>query len=179
MRYAVKVIEQREASGRIAPKAPDTEDSRYCPACEKYLPKTEFYTDSRAKSGLTRRCRTHHSRKSYETRQKQIPTEPSARYEYNRGLLLAKYGLTPESFEEMVVAQDGLCAICRKPPTRQTRRSEWGSEWHIDHCHASGLVRGLLCYGCNLMIGHAKDDPLTLEAGAVYLRANCCEGAPL
>ncbi len=40
---------------------------------------------------------------------------------------------------------------------------------HIDHDHATGKVRGILCHGCNVTLGHAFDNPVTLRALAVYL----------
>ena len=60
-------------------------------------------------------------------------------------------------------ARDG-CEICG----RELRAS---SEKTIDHCHASGAVRGTLCAPCNKMLGNAFDSPETLESGARYLRA--------
>jgi hypothetical protein len=41
----------------------------------------------------------------------------------------------------------------------------------FDHCHASGRFRGWLCFGCNVALGHVKDDPKTLRALADYLEA--------
>jgi hypothetical protein len=46
-----------------------------------------------------------------------------------------------------------------------------GRRTHIDHSHATGQVRALLCGPCNQMIGLAQDSPMTLLAGAEYLRA--------
>jgi hypothetical protein len=55
-----------------------------------------------------------------------------------------RYGLTPERFDEMVVDQEGRCAICRR---------EFPQTPHVDHDHETGKVRGLLCRRCNIMLG--------------------------
>lgn len=72
-----------------------------------------------------------------------------------------KYGLTAEQFQALYEQQQGLCAICRQPPGAR--------ELAIDHCHDTGVVRGLLCTRCNLMIGYAKDRIETLRAAIHYL----------
>lgn len=77
--------------------------------------------------------------------------------------LLNKYGLTVEAFETMLHEQKSACAICR----RVLGRGKNGL--HIDHDHASGRVRGLLCRSCNHMLGNAMDDPAILLRAIEYL----------
>lgn len=77
---------------------------------------------------------------------------------------LKKYGLTPESKRAMVESQGGRCAICS-----DALRAGRGT--HVDHCHATGKVRGILCHGCNLMIGYAKDNTMTLQFAIQYLQS--------
>ncbi len=55
-------------------------------------------------------------------------------------------------------SQGGVCAICRAAPAV-----------HVDHDHATGTVRGMLCFPCNAAIGHLRDDPDTVRRAAVYL----------
>jgi hypothetical protein len=43
---------------------------------------------------------------------------------------------------------------------------------HIDHCHETGAVRGLLCRGCNLGLGNFTDDIFKLERAILYLKKN-------
>lgn len=73
------------------------------------------------------------------------------------------YGIKPEEFSALLDRQGGLCAICRA--------DEAGGKggWHVDHDHATGKIRGLLCQNCNLMLGNAKDDPARLQAAITYL----------
>jgi hypothetical protein len=76
---------------------------------------------------------------------------------------LRKYRLTEDQYFGMLNAQHGLCAVCGQPETHST----WALA--IDHDHATGRVRGLLCFQCNTMIGKAKDNPAILRAGADYV----------
>jgi hypothetical protein len=160
------VIHSRDALGRAAAKTPDTETTRYCPECDKYLPKSEFYRDERAKGGLTRRCRTHHVRKSYESRKKKYDT-PAKRYAYARKeMLRKKYGLTVEQYMAMAEAQSHVCKICRQPETEK-----YGAV-HVGHDHQTRTVRGLLCGQCNTGLGKFRDDPALLRAAIDYLERN-------
>lgn len=72
------------------------------------------------------------------------------------------YGVVPEQWEALFESQGRRCAVC--PRTAPTDKS-----WHTDHCHDTGVIRGILCGKCNLMLGHAKDNPETLRAAAFYL----------
>lgn len=68
--------------------------------------------------------------------------------------LRRKYGITIEEFEQRFEAQGGLCAICRVKKATD-----------VDHCHATGLVRDLLCRGCNVRV----QDRAFHEAMLLYL----------
>jgi len=70
------------------------------------------------------------------------------------------YGLSPEQWDAMLIVQCGRCASCRDPLL----------DPQVDHNHVTGSVRGLLCMDCNIMLGHAKDDPARLLAGVEYLK---------
>lgn len=73
------------------------------------------------------------------------------------------YGITKDEYEAMLAGQDGRCAICR------TTEPKGKGGWHVDHCHDSGKIRGLLCHFCNFVLGNAKDNPEILRAAADYL----------
>ena len=76
------------------------------------------------------------------------------------------YGITRAERDAMQEAQGGLCAICKQPPDPRHQ----GASLHIDHCHATGKIRGLLCGHCNTMLGLAKDSEVILQAAIAYLR---------
>ena len=71
---------------------------------------------------------------------------------------------TMSDYNVIFQAQAGMCRGCSKHQSELTR------VLLVDHDHATGLVRGLLCSGCNVAIGHTKDNPATLERLANYLR---------
>ncbi len=79
--------------------------------------------------------------------------------------LKSKYGISLEDYEAMVAEQGGGCAICKQGP-----RGKRYSSLVVDHCHDTGIVRGLLCDHCNRGLGLFGDNPETLEAAALYLR---------
>ena len=70
------------------------------------------------------------------------------------------YGITPEAYQQLQEAQGGMCGGCGLSPTEAL---------HVDHNHATGAVRGLLCRTCNLSLGHAKDSQAVLRGLATYL----------
>lgn len=87
-------------------------------------------------------------------------TEKTIRVQAKR--LKHSVSLTVDQFVAMDEAQDFCCAICggeMLPP-------------HIDHCHNSRRVRGLLCRNCNSGIGLLGDDPQRLTAAANYVTAD-------
>lgn len=78
---------------------------------------------------------------------------------------LSRYGLTVDGLAALIASQDGKCAICSEPFSSRQHT-------HVDHDHRTGHVRGVLCQLCNLLIGHAKEDPRTLRRAIAYLERN-------
>ena len=73
--------------------------------------------------------------------------------------LTTKYGITLEQYNELYLAQEGKCCICK----------EYFESLVVDHNHESTVVRGLLCPACNFMLGHAKDNIEILSNAIIYL----------
>jgi len=78
--------------------------------------------------------------------------------------LKRRYGITLEEYNRLLEAQGGVCAIHKGPETRKGSK-----HFQVDHDHATGKVRGLLCSNCNTMLGLSKDNPATLQAAINYL----------
>lgn len=81
------------------------------------------------------------------------------------------YGISGAEYAALFRAQDGLCAVCRRPDESQARRAS-SEQLAIDHDHSTGRVRGLLCTSCNLALGHLKDDPLRIRALLDYIETS-------
>ena len=96
------------------------------------------------------------------------PDNVRAYYQRNKKKIIAKnwrylYGVSPEQVAAQLEVQEGACAICRS-----TTPGGKGY-WHIDHDHATGVFRGMLCHYCNIGLGVFKDNPQALRQAAVYL----------
>lgn len=74
----------------------------------------------------------------------------------------SSYGITQKQYDELLIKQDSKCAIC-------LNQLDLGKYTHIDHCHKTNKVRGLLCHHCNLFIGNAKENISYLENAIKYL----------
>jgi hypothetical protein len=75
--------------------------------------------------------------------------------------------MTFEQYEQMLTDQNGMCALCGA--IHEPDGTKAASRLHIDHDHASGLVRQLLCNGCNRGLGYLRDDPALLRRAADYI----------
>lgn len=78
-----------------------------------------------------------------------------------------KFGITTEEYNAMVVAQGNLCAICGRPEKRMMHDKP--KRLSVDHCHATGKVRSLLCNQCNSLLGLAEDNVVILNNAIKYL----------
>jgi len=69
---------------------------------------------------------------------------------------LKKYGIDTETYNEMLLKQSNVCAICFLPESKKHQNGKI-CKLAIDHCHKTGKIRGLLCSKCNTGIGNLKD----------------------
>lgn len=76
-----------------------------------------------------------------------------------------KYGLSPEEWDRLHDLQLGRCAICLLPLV-ETKHI------HVDHEHATGRIRGLLCNRCNIAIGYARENVEVLQRAIQYLQSS-------
>jgi hypothetical protein len=111
-------------------------------------------------SGVSRYQRWYKGKPSFQTRS----------YAQRHQQLLRGYGLTPADYEAMLIAQNGVCAICARPERAANPRSQRPRRLAVDHCHATERVRGLLCAACNAMLGAVNDQVLLLQAAIAYLQ---------
>ncbi len=100
-------------------------------------------------------------------------------YKANRERLRAKHrlrfnankvGISLEEFTALFNKQKGVCAICGNPETHLSNAG-LTKRLSIDHCHATGVVRGLLCDNCNHAIGHVKENVRVLKEMILYIES--------
>lgn len=78
--------------------------------------------------------------------------------------LKSKYGITEEDYNNLLKQQEGKCAIC----STNTPTGKW-KVFAVDHCHQTGVIRGLLCNECNRGMGLLRDSPDLLRKAVDYL----------
>ena len=141
-----------------------------CTKCRKTKPLEDFYKHSRGSHGRESQCKECR-RGAMRARSKEYEATPerkARKREINRETTLRRFDLTPEAYNVMVAQQNGRCAICG---TDQPGGGRYKDKFHVDHDHATGKVRGLLCQTCNVGLGKLGDDPARIRAAIAYLAA--------
>ncbi|MGY1884018.1 endonuclease VII domain-containing protein [Blastococcus sp. SYSU DS0753] len=137
---------------RLAPKGLDVpEGSKWCPDCGEVRAFEQFPKTRTTRSGHATYCLPCHNARGHASRAK---AGGARSYHLTR-----RYGITAAEADVMLEVQGGVCAICRTAPAQ-----------HVDHDHATGAVRALLCFNCNGGLGQFRDDPEVLRAAADYVR---------
>lgn len=186
--------------GPLKVNPPIVDGCRECLRCHVTQPMSEFYEDDRLTDGYVFRCKAccvAQSREWYQANPDRVKAQARDRAQRNRdnrrcacgneatnpkgrprclvciqaskrksGIRLAckRHGITSEEWHQAWALQEGRCAVNPKHPLPTDRLPD------IEHCHITGVFRGLTCNQCNQMLGHGGDDPETLELGAAYLR---------
>ncbi len=172
--------------GSKSRKCTDTE--KLCPGCNEWKLHEEFYhhkADPKKPRGYCKKCNIEKSKAYTETshylasrgkagramRDKaKRKTKARRRYkelnpDWLRWEQIEKaYGLTKLAWRTILEEQRGVCAICHKAFT--------GKEPHVDHNHATGMVRGLICRACNTALGLLCEDREILIGMIDYLDAH-------
>lgn len=90
---------------------------------------------------------------------------------YAREWALKKFfGLTVLDFQKLLAEQDNRCGICLRPFDLERSARGKDSTPHVDHCHQTGRVRGLLCNSCNVSLGRFGESVETLQRAVAYLQ---------
>ena len=118
-----------------------------CSTCKVYLSKDSFHKNKSSKDGLQNCCIKCHTNKYV------LP--------YHR---MKKYKIDSNTYENMINKTNNTCCICGAKGEDERR------SLHIDHCHKTGKIRGLLCESCNLGLGKFKDSEELLKKAIEYLK---------
>ncbi|MFD8809503.1 endonuclease VII domain-containing protein [Streptomyces sp. NPDC059597] len=133
--------QRQEAKGKkVREKVPVPPGHKRCPQCTVVKPHSDWERNKSSSDGWSSYCRSCRARRNEESRLKR------------------QYGLTLAERDAMIASQRGLCVICLNAPAA-----------HVDHCHRTGRVRGVLCFNCNSAIGKLGDDPEAVRRAAAYL----------
>lgn len=153
-----------------------------CNKCNIFKELTEFTIDRLNKDGLKQRCKEcikpvkrntrQKNKKHYNEYHKQWcklnPKKHSKRVK--KVNLRKKYNITLEQYDLMVLTQNNLCSICKKPENIVDKKAKKIRALAIDHNHITGKVRELLCQRCNMGIGllNLDNGPELLLAAIEY-----------
>lgn len=131
-------------------------EGKRCSVCGEWKPLSKFHRQPSGSEGRHSHCAECANAKKREDRRGK-PRDPKVR---RKQLLQSRYGLTPESYDQLFASQGGKCAICQEVPSRPC----------VDHNHNTGQVRGILCHFCNIRLPAVEDDRYRIPAIA-YLAA--------
>ena len=144
-------------------------------AYKEWPDRSVFYVD-----GNTKNLKISNLKMAEFKSEKTIREDGSVKYSMHKDQvrhygLNRYYGISVNDFAEMYHKQDGKCAICGNPETVTLRGKV--KPLSVDHNHATGQVRKLLCTQCNHLLGHAKEDVKILQKAIEYLN-NHSSGSP-
>jgi hypothetical protein len=145
-----------------------------CSRCNTPKLESEFNKHSKSADGLYTWCRECHRewQREYIARPENKVKRQARRKLYKdkealynrRCKIKKKYGITLEEYDALETQQGGVCAICKQLPSDPR-----GYRLHVDHCHITGDIRGLLCSNCNAGLGRFKDSVERLQSAIEYL----------
>jgi len=135
-------------------------EEKRCPTCGETKPAFMFFRNRRSADGLGGYCKP-----CWVAYMKEHEDPDKRAAQQRKASLRRNYGVTPDQYEVMLSAQNGVCATCGNACAT-------GKRLAVDHCHRSGKVRGLLCRRCNSILGYADDDLELLGRLADYVTAS-------
>lgn len=122
-----------------------------CSRCQEDKPVHDFPVRRASRDGRDSYCKPCHNANGRETIKRLYGN--SRHYH-----LKQRFGIGSAEFDAMVEAQGGLCAVCKR-----------SRAVHVDHDHATGEVRGILCEPCNGGLGQFRDSVTTIRKAIEYL----------
>jgi len=131
-----------------------------CSNCNETKNVNNFYTRKVSADGYRGQCKT------CDKRYKNTWYEQGKWRDYH---YKKSYGITEKEAEDLLLTQGGLCAIC------SVEIKKLGRKGCVDHCHETGVVRGILCGKCNTALGKFGDDIEKLQKAINYLKGNTNE----
>lgn len=121
-------------------------------------PESAFYRNAARSDGLNGECIV-----CTKLRYRKDAMRPEIRARKRGARLRLRYGLTSQEYDSILAQQGGVCAICGQSAGHK-------KGFTVDHDHATGKVRGVLCHPCNIAIGFLERGRILLPARIDYLR---------
>lgn len=135
---------------------------RHCSHCKCFLSWEAFNVNKKGLNGRKSICKTCTQTAANNLLQLRKIKDPAFLKTRNRQKgLKSNHKLDLSSYDTLLNLQKGECAICMKVPSKPL---------FVDHCHATGKIRDLLCQQCNTLLGMAFDNTWILENAISYLR---------
>lgn len=152
---------------------------KICYLCKNGLSLNEFYKNNKSKDGYQHRCKkcaketvsnwqkqnpkkVHTRNMRWEKRHPDKVKRKRSKYRnsdtYKNWYYQKYYNITLKTYLLLSEQQDNKCLICSKKESL-----------HVDHCHKTGKIRGLLCGNCNKAIGLLKENKNNLNNAILYL----------
>jgi hypothetical protein len=166
-----------EESKKIGPRSKggkytyiDGSPTKICSKCDIEKPLEAFPKNVLCAGGVTGVCKQCNNTRQEAWRRKAMQEREDfrkRRYRSQDKARAKKYGITVEQLDKMQEESGGVCEICSQPPDSGGRTSS--KTLHIDHCHTTGQVRGLLCSRCNLCLGQIEENPKLIVEMLLYL----------
>lgn len=147
-------------------------EGKVCGACKRFLPFEEFSWNSGPKN-CGRKYRCSKCRECAKARAREWYHNPHKKRKRRNTQMRCMYeGFTLAEYEAMWDAQGGRCASCgvHESDLPLDKRTNKPRQLDIDHDHATGAVRALLCPRCNMGLGCFGDDIQKLQAAISYLQ---------
>lgn len=138
-----------------------TAQTKACKHCGLEKSLHDFHRQTACKDGhrhICKLCANAVCRKYYANNTEKAKTATK------RCRMMTMYGMSLSDYERLLQAQGMSCAICR------TKSPGGLGRFHVDHCHSTGRIRGLLCHSCNTGLGLFKDSDVNLRRAIEYLR---------
>lgn len=140
--------------------------SKPCCKCKVVKPLEDFTVRSQTRDGRHTRCKSCESDDSRGYASTPVGKAKKAAAEV-RSKLKHRYRITRDEFDRLHAEQGGVCAICGRTPNGVGRNQK---RLHVDHDHATGEVRGLLCNRCNISLAGFGDTLEGVMRAVEYLR---------
>lgn len=123
-----------------------------------------YNKNNREKNNLRVKSYRERNKESYQLKVKKYRSENKD--VIKNKILKKKFNISLEEYNTMLQNQNHKCNICK------TEKTELGRLLCVDHCHETGIIRGLLCDRCNRGIGVFKDNVILLTEAIKYIKNN-------